>query len=177
MATLWYFLQYCNILKISSKRGFVDVLCVVSQMTQLCSTSWATDWHLRLALRNSFSSILPSLPCISLTSPRWEEMRHEEEMQVTEMRKHVIIMKSTCTVRVLKRLPRLKKNDMFLFLFGPLNHSRQDLTGLWGHSDCGAFTWFFCSCFWWLRASSLSFSTRSCLACSSIRWWLDTDST
>lgn len=25
-------------------------------------------------------------------------------------------------------------------------------------------TWCFCSCFWWLRASSLSFSTRSCLA-------------
>lgn len=38
-------------------------------------------------------------------------------------------------------------------------------------------TWCFCSCFWCLRASSLSFSTRSCLAWSSIHWWLDTDST
>lgn len=40
-----------------------------------------------------------------------------------------------------------------------------------------AITWFFCSCFCWASDSSLSFSTRSCLASSSILWWLDTDST
>jgi len=38
-------------------------------------------------------------------------------------------------------------------------------------------TWFFCSCFWWARDSSLSFSTRNCLASSSMRWWFDTAST
>lgn len=38
-------------------------------------------------------------------------------------------------------------------------------------------TWFFCSCFCCARNSSLSFSTRSCLAILSIRWWFWTVST
>lgn len=38
-------------------------------------------------------------------------------------------------------------------------------------------TWFFCSCFWWARDSSLSFSTLNCLASSSMRLWFDTAST
>lgn len=38
-------------------------------------------------------------------------------------------------------------------------------------------TWFFCSSFCCARNSSLSFSTRSCLAILSIRWWFWTVST
>lgn len=69
-------------------------------------------------------------------------------------------------------LPATAAPDVFLKCTIP----KQRATTLY-QVCCYASTWLFCSCFCWARDSSLSFSKRSCLAISSIRWWFCTVST